>query len=299
VPRRWQVAQRFKSGLLLKTTEHDEALFIGTTETSAGPFNIQIPLPQFQQLQNCGNNAVCDGSGTLFMGSFCLMTANVPSYSTVAPDLDPEQQQFLLTHLSSYLDDPRGQVPRVISDDPRDLSPRVVRGLVQSLLGRGPGLTPSGDDFLVGMMAVIPHRSLADEVIQQAQREGATGVVSQAFFHAAAKRHFNEDICLMLHAAIKYDPALLFRLFERIKSFGHSSGLDLLAGVQFGLHCLLSQRPVCHRDIRLCGNSSLSSCASRSDVAGPTSPAQNPWVLQHLATPNAQDNTDAATRIYT
>jgi len=25
-----------------------------------------------------------------------------------------------------YLDDPRGQVPWVISDDPRDLSPRVV-----------------------------------------------------------------------------------------------------------------------------------------------------------------------------
>jgi len=227
-----------------------EALFIGTDETSAGPFNIQIPLAGLHQLQNSGNSALCDGSGSLFMGRFCLMTAGAPCYSTAAPNLDPKQRLFLLTHLSLYLRTNAektglglhlGEALKHIGSPLR--LPRDLSGFVHSLLGRGQGLTPSGDDFLVGVMAVLPYKSLANEVVRQSQCEGATGIVSRAFFHAAAERHFNEDICLMLDAAVKLDQALLFRLFERIKGFGHSSGLDLLAGMHFGLRFLLRTVP--------------------------------------------------------
>jgi len=246
VPQRWKVIQRFNQGILLVTTDEDEVLFIGSDETSAGPFNIQIPLAGLQQLKNCGNYAVCDGSGSLFMDRFCLITRAVCGYSTTAPNLNQKQQRFLLAQLSAYLKTCTeqsgfnqffGEVPPAALYSllrPIYLS-RGLRGFTSFLLGRGLGLTPSGDDFLVGMLAVMSQQSLANQVLQQAQCKNATGVVSRGFFNAAAQRHFNEDICLMLHAAINSDAARLLRLFDRIKKQGHSSGLDLLAGVQFGL----------------------------------------------------------------
>jgi hypothetical protein len=101
------------------------------------------------------------------------------------------------------------------------------------LIGLGPGLTPSGDDFLGGVMLALHH------VHRQTQARGLwrwleprlarTSAISAAHLAAAAAGEGHEA----LHAALQH----LFQrrpgwpeALERLDAIGHSSGWDALAG---------------------------------------------------------------------
>jgi hypothetical protein len=104
---------------------------------------------------------------------------------------------------------------------------------VQGLIGLGPGLTPSGDDFLVGALALLgaigeadAHAALARAIT--AAMPGATSALSACFLRAAAAGHVGEN----LHRAVAsllagdVDAAVV-----TVADIGHSSGWDMLAGV--------------------------------------------------------------------
>ena len=101
------------------------------------------------------------------------------------------------------------------------------------LIGLGPGLTPSGDDFLGGVMLALHHAH------RQTQARGLwrwleprlsrTSAISGAHLAAAAAGEGHEA----LHAALRHLfqsapgwPAAL----ERLDAIGHCSGWDALAG---------------------------------------------------------------------
>jgi hypothetical protein len=65
-----------------------------------------------------------------------------------------------------------------------------------------------------------------------------TSIVSRAYFSAATKRQFDEDICRLLDAANHKETELFARLCSRIARHGHSSGIDLLTGVLYALRIL-------------------------------------------------------------
>ena len=107
----------------------------------------------------------------------------------------------------------------------------------RSLIGLGPGLTPSGDDFLCGMM--IGLNLLGFEAFAAELREGLEAVlpadpsqISLAHFEAAS---------LGLGAAGLHSVAKVLFVGEKIKDdlldgvdqIGHTSGWDALAGMVF------------------------------------------------------------------
>ena len=106
-------------------------------------------------------------------------------------------------------------------------------GWALRLVGLGPGLTPSGDDFLGGLMIGLHAvgrqescRRLWEAIASRARK--ATGPISYALLDAAARGCGSAS----LHAALESilsggDPA---GPVARLARLGHSSGLDALAG---------------------------------------------------------------------
>lgn len=112
------------------------------------------------------------------------------------------------------------------------------------LAGLGQGLTPSGDDFLCGIMAAL--RSLSDtaRTVSDALLDGAKGrttTLSFAFLEAAAQGHVTVPWkALLIALPDEPSPDALADLVAAVTQPGHSSGADMLAGFLWACHALLS-----------------------------------------------------------
>lgn len=141
--------------------------------------------------------------------------------------------------------------------DPLDAAGRAaVADLVQSLgagepptaaigqlLGRGPGLTPTGDDVLAGALVVLSALGspaagvLADAVTAAAP--GATTTVSAALLGHAARGECIPQLADLIEAVGQGGPGTatgcLPRTAGSLLAVGHCSGAGLLHGVLVGL----------------------------------------------------------------
>ncbi len=109
-----------------------------------------------------------------------------------------------------------------------------ISGPVAALLGAGRGLTPSGDDCIVGVLVALRALGerrvgalVADTVVRHAPRR--TSRLSAAHLAAACAGEAIEPVHAAIEAIAGNDspgPVL-----DAIEGFGHGSGFDALAGV--------------------------------------------------------------------
>ncbi|MFJ5759967.1 DUF2877 domain-containing protein [Neobacillus sp. NPDC093182] len=110
-----------------------------------------------------------------------------------------------------------------------------------SLVGLGPGLTPSGDDFLTGLFAVFnmknspfyPYRSFCEEVLKKAKN--LTNDISYMTLKKAAIGKVRESIISLLNNLFVEDEEDLFLSLNKLLSIGSSSGTDIALGIVFGI----------------------------------------------------------------
>ncbi len=110
-----------------------------------------------------------------------------------------------------------------------ELTPALI-----SLLGYGHGLTPSGDDFLLGVLFALENQAhpRRDELIVALNPLlGRTTDISAAMLKLGAVGHYGERL-LQLAAARGDD---IFTAIEQVADYGHSSGHDMLCGVRYAL----------------------------------------------------------------
>jgi len=112
-------------------------------------------------------------------------------------------------------------------------SAALCREAVQGLIGLGPGLTPSGDDFLVGALAVLAALGESDAraAIARAILEtlpGLTTPLSGCFLRAAAAGHVGENLHRLISLIMTGDLDAAVATAQKI---GHSSGWDMTAGI--------------------------------------------------------------------
>lgn len=106
---------------------------------------------------------------------------------------------------------------------------------LSSIIGLGIGLTPSGDDFLCGVLAGLILRDCTDHPFSTAlqqqitQKLPDTNDISRAFLQCALQGQFSEAVCSLRHTS---DAAQLSTAFSAI---GHSSGMDTLCGILYAL----------------------------------------------------------------
>ena len=115
--------------------------------------------------------------------------------------------------------------------------------LVQALVGLGEGLTPSGDDFLVGLLAVLHMTGFlpcsAGSPVQaqfcQCVRLG-TSQLSGEFLRCAFEGHFAEPLVMLVRPCAPATDA--WPAHAALATVGHSSGVDAMVGIALGCRLL-------------------------------------------------------------
>lgn len=104
------------------------------------------------------------------------------------------------------------------------------------LIGLGPGLTPSGDDYLGGILVGlrwVGRGSQADSLWRwlEPRLAGHTGELSIAHLAAAASGEAHEALHRLLEDLSAWEAPDLHPALARLDGVGHSSGWDALAGI--------------------------------------------------------------------
>ena len=116
-----------------------------------------------------------------------------------------------------------------------------VPQMAHLLCGRGPGLTPSGDDILAGWMAVNwlvhgpqPHLLAAyQQILAVAARQ--THLLSQCWLRYAADGYVAEPIGVLLQALTREHEAELRDATRAVLALGATSGVDVIHGILLGI----------------------------------------------------------------
>jgi hypothetical protein len=181
------------------------------------------------------------------------LTAIVDRVPVVEPGgrmrLDPSRARVWTTP-----DPPRPAGPERIRDactavrphlwnDPRALALATGRleDLIPDLTGRGPGLTPAGDDALLGFL--LARRALGAPEARRgaacvlAAARTATGEPARSFLRWAARGEAPEPAALALAALLRADGQALPAAVRRLMAFGRTTGPAILTGLVAALMC--------------------------------------------------------------
>ncbi|MFB6346473.1 MAG: DUF2877 domain-containing protein [bacterium] len=131
-----------------------------------------------------------------------------------------------------------------------DTNSDALRRDLGGLKGLGPGLTPSGDDALVGLLAAWRslhegvrdgfHQRAGDLVVEQVQQSSSW--FSNQWLQAASGGLFARPVANLLRSlATNSSSASLDLALDRLNKLGSSSGLDVSTGVLLGLGCVLAR----------------------------------------------------------
>lgn len=235
-----EIMLQFNGG---STVDIDTAILSMLPASNSGPppFDVGCFTPGSPQvtahrelLQWHSNRQTPDGLGWL---------NSVSEYHTSAADqqLKAVMSAFidLLTSASSH----QSQSNAVDSVGTPDPLPTDIRGPIFDLVGRGPGATPSGDDFLAGMWLVL--LGVDDVVMRDAVRlmgqslttvaRDRTTNVSQALLKQACLRRCSRPTSRLLRILTQVDDRpSAEQLRERsltLVDTGHTSGADTLVGM--------------------------------------------------------------------
>lgn len=152
----------------------------------------------------------------------------------------------------------------------RNGDPAAAATAAESLVGLGPGLTPSGDDALVGMAAALTAMAAPgffDATFLGAVADAAptrTTLVSATFLRHASVGEFSAGVHQLMRVLIGTDAADAQVAMERFVAYGATSGADTLVGALMGLDALV---PAVRDRAGVLGRPGLSGAASVRSAA--------------------------------
>ncbi|MGI6684129.1 MAG: DUF2877 domain-containing protein [Bacillota bacterium] len=119
---------------------------------------------------------------------------------------------------------------------------------MEKMIGLGPGLTPSGDDFLLGGLAVLnywPDHRLKMNLIQKKTQQIAdekTTDISREYLYQASEGHYSWELNCLLFFLVnkKSSKEMLRNQVRKVIEIGCTSGSDILTGVGMTLKAILS-----------------------------------------------------------
>lgn len=114
-------------------------------------------------------------------------------------------------------------------------------------IGRGPGLTPSGDDILTGLTAMLtvlegsstPFVKQLASYLQQYGKQRTTQVGLEYLIYATAHQYHSHlvEVC---KSVLRTDRHQVSAAITEMKKMGHTSGTDTLIGMLLGVKIALS-----------------------------------------------------------
>lgn len=220
---------------------------VPVTDQAAGgmPGGFSVALPQgvsFFSLLALGNKATTRGGIVRFEGGLAvdLRTGRPwgpPARFAVLSAGLKERLQRAGHVLRDRVDDSAPSILPAV--DTLDWSPRGVRDGTARLAGLGPGLTPAGDDYLVGLMAGfrVSEGSAANDLAEalaagiDAALAGTTDV-SRCLLEGALRGVFVERLVEFIDVLSCLEkPAGIDRATATLAAYGHSSGAVMGLGL--------------------------------------------------------------------
>lgn len=115
-----------------------------------------------------------------------------------------------------------------------------VERVLRYFLGRGKGGTPTGDDHIIGLMAIYAVSKewspLFTETLSRIiSSEKITTDVSMEYLKYALNNQFGSPVIELIHAMTEESKAEVQVKINNLLSMGHSSGLDTTFGIILGL----------------------------------------------------------------
>lgn len=240
------VASLFERSLYVKLGE--QLICIGPRGLGDGPLNLLCD--PFTHRLAIGDR-VSFVSPRLRLGSLIIDCANVSEWRPL-PIASASREG--LTLLSPYIAKfPAEGLSRLLTNDETTPVLRAARPAANaltafvsnattdaphelvSLIGLGPGLTPSGDDFLGGAMIALAtlrdteKRDAIWRLIVPLLIERTTDI-SAAHLSAAAEGYGHAALHAFIDALHAGENAKLAQAIDTLTAIGHTSGLDALAG---------------------------------------------------------------------
>ncbi|RME06621.1 MAG: DUF2877 domain-containing protein [Anaerolineae bacterium] len=253
----WGLTSR---GIFLRAEEMG-VLFL-TPQPFRGPWTVNIAPHQAQDLEKLesGMQALATREGIQIPAArlqFQLRSAAIwqPPPRPAGP-LTPQRQLALLAYdrrPSPLLGAVSGREEKVgallyqsivaIRNSLRRNRWQDIPDLARPLVGWGRGLTPSGDDLLLGMLLALHRWVVPAEIRVNLNRlhlrltesvRTASTAVSAALVYAAGKGHADERLIRALDA-LAGAPLPHTAVIDELLGWGNSSGLDALAGMLLAL----------------------------------------------------------------
>lgn len=127
--------------------------------------------------------------------------------------------------------------------------------IIRYFTGRGKGLTPSGDDIIMGFSLAIMLFGKFDNWIRAIQSNvtpNSTTMISVNYINALLKGYVSETFLDLSMLLDEKDDDIIENIIKMVQSYGHTSGNDTLFGFFLGLKYLIKyERKLAARKLSL------------------------------------------------
>jgi len=247
--------------------ESDELFTIASRGMDNGPNTLRIDVESFQHINLQVDEPVFVKNMHLHIGNkFLISIENCEMWECVYPEY-PKDEQVLISNLcrvKEYINTHgkdggvKGdqasdslfarEVSRVLNKQSllllQELSSERIENALQhatAIIGLGPGLTPSGDDFLVGLFTALhlkgspsySYQSFLNEVVKKAKT--LTNAISYMALKKASIGKVRESIILLVHSIINGNEEELILSLNNVLNIGSTSGTDIALGLVAGM----------------------------------------------------------------
>ncbi|MGY3777945.1 DUF2877 domain-containing protein [Isobaculum melis] len=258
-PKSWSVHSVFENGFNLISDQR--LLFIGTEKNGTLPFAIHLSARDIKAilpLIKKGQTFTREHQAWLALEIPCTISLQYAGHyqTKLEPtsSLDKGQYQALQEAVKKSaaingFDQPLATIDwskQRFGQALFSTEPAQQEEAIRYFIGRGKGLTPSGDDLLLGILAVhhqfgLVLPSFLTTLAQIVTTENCTTDVSKAYLKHAIKGEFSSSI-LQLMKGLSINPRenMSFAL-QQVLAHGHTSGADTITGLLLGLYQLVER----------------------------------------------------------
>ena len=253
----WSVQSVFEKSINLQNEEKNELIVICGLDYPKLPHGIYIENDRLQKLVAATkiNDKVIIAGGWIRIGNTQLSMHNCDNYSSIFASerkLDPASVGKLFHYLHQVTDLNGFSFPLSELSSVKDFHSRWELDALKKaaignekeqtsgldyLLGRGKGLTPSGDDMLIGCLVADIFYKRLDSFLKETlklqlnEKPLRTTTVSIHYLNCALERKWNEPIHQLIQVLSKDSTENeIEEVVQSIIRIGHTSGLDMLTG---------------------------------------------------------------------
>ncbi|XER14685.1 hypothetical protein SATMO3_49680 [Sporomusa aerivorans] len=254
------IHSKFNNGLNIQI--NDSLIYVGRRGTPLAAFGLNIEAEKLKHVLNSvriGDLVVNKGNKLILYsgyGAINICYKDLEEVDLKLPATKCSVNELPYSRLYNYLetidfkkyigldlDEKTGKyVELLLYSDRADMNTNTL--IIGFFAGRGKGLTPSGDDILIGFTLALMlfgqfniwRKALAMEITVD-----KTTLISVAYIDALLAGYASEHFIRLVKLLDDPEKNAIEKTINEVRSFGHTSGNDTLFGFFLGLKFLINQ----------------------------------------------------------